>query len=58
LRFFFLPENVSYCHIFSFLHTALTIDWLAIVVYGGSNSVLVFAILALASKRSWEQSAC
>jgi len=38
--------------------TAFTIGWLAVMLYGGLDSiVLVFAILAFAIKRSWQQSA-
>ena len=36
---------------------AFTISWLAVMLYGGlDNIVLVFAVLAFAIKRSWQQS--
>jgi hypothetical protein len=37
---------------------AFTISWLAVMPYGGLDSIVfVFAVLAFAIKRSWQQSA-
>jgi hypothetical protein len=57
LRFFFLPRRVSQLYLYQHMK-ALTINWLAVVLYGGLGRViLVFAVLAFAIKRSWQQSA-
>ena len=56
LRFLFLPRR-SQSIVYTSKVKALTISWLAVMLYGGLGSVIfVFAVLAFAIEGSWQQS--